>query len=492
MSARLRVLLALACALAAATLTLGLVAAVGWPLWQDEGVGVCVADGAQENPQLIPDGQGGAVVVWQDERNSVTADIYGQRVDGDGNPLWTAGGVSVCLANSWQNTPQLIPDGSGGSIITWKDLRTAYSYDIYAQRLDSYGNAQWQDDGVSLCVTIDWNQHKPQLVSDGMEGAIVAWEDQRGYTTPTVEYKYDIYAQRVYSDGTAVWGTNGVSLCAALDNQYMPQIATDGVGGAIVAWQDYRLSTTMEYDIYAQRVYSDGTTAWATDGVSLCVEPEDQEDPQLIPDGASGAIVVWSDDRVDMGIDIYAQRILSDGTRLWDTSGEGVCHEAGDQSGPQIAPDGLGGAFVTWKDERVSADGGDIYAQRVDANGNMHWTDGGVPVCVQPGEQGDPQIASDGSGGALVTWFDKRNGGDYNIYAQRIDSSGQGLWQKNGVLLCEAALNQRLPQIVSDEAGGAIVTWYDYRNPSTHYDIYVQRVGDLPARLSMPLLLKRH
>ena len=43
-----------------------------------------------------------------------------------------------------------------------------------------------------------------------------------------------------------------------------------------------------------------------------------------------------------------------------------------------------------------------------------------------------------------------------------------------------------------EQAGGAIVTWYDYRNPSTHYDIYVQRVRDLPARLSMPLLLKRH
>lgn len=461
-----------------------MVGAVGWPLWQEDGVGVCVANSAQDHPQIIPDGQGGAVVVWQDERNSITADIYAQRVDSYGNALWLAGGVSVCLANSWQDDPQIIPDGSGGSIITWKDLRTATTRDTYVQRLDSDGNAQWQDDGVALCVA-SGSEHKQHLVSDGAEGAIVSWEDNRDHDTRG----YDIYARRVYSDGTAAWAVDGVSLCAALENQGSPQIATDSVGGAIVAWHDYRLSATMKYDIYAQRVYSDGTTAWATDGVSLCVEPEDQKHPQLIPDGAGGAIVTWQDERDDDG-DICAQRVNASGATLWSIDGTTVCNAMYAQTDPQIAPDGSGGAIVVWRDYRNGSF--DIYAQRMDSSGNMLWTNDGVPVCVQPEEQGDPQIVSDGSGGALLTWFDKRNGEDYNIYAQRIDSSGQGLWQKDGVLLCEAALNQRLPQIVSDEAGGAIVTWYDYRNPSTHYDIYVQRVGDFPARLSMPLVLKRH
>src|SRR2546426_11777920 len=42
------------------------------------------------------------------------------------------------------------------------------------------------------------------------------------------------------------------------------------------------------------------------------------------------------------------------------------------------------------------------------------------------------------------------------------------------VPLCTATFNQLNPTIVSDGAGGAIVTWYDNRGP--YYDIYAQHV----------------
>ena len=97
-----------------------------------------------------------------------------------------------------------------------------------------------------------------------------------------------------------------------------------------------------------------------------------------------------------------------------------------------------------------------------------------VPLCTATRDQFYPTIASDGAGGAIVTWHDYRSGGTSDIYAQRIAAAGSVQWAVSGAALCTATGTQQYPTIVSDGAGGAIVTWYD--NRSGNYDIYAQRV----------------
>src|SRR5207247_977722 len=86
-------------------------------------------------------------------------------------------------------------------------------------------------------------------------------------------------------------------------------------------------------------------------------------------------------------------------------------------------------------------------------------------------------IVSDGAGGAIVTWTDQRDtiatGSD--IYAQRVNAAGVPQWAANGVALCTAANDQVAPTIASDGAGGAIATWTDGR--SGNNDIYAQLVN---------------
>ena len=44
--------------------------------------------------------------------------------------------VAVCAATFNQTSPQMVSDGSGGVIIVWEDRRVdSVSYDLYAQRL---------------------------------------------------------------------------------------------------------------------------------------------------------------------------------------------------------------------------------------------------------------------------------------------------------------------------------------------------------------------
>jgi len=91
-------------------------------LWSANGIPVCSVLGSQFSQQLIPDGGGGAIVTWEDLRTGNT-NIYAQRISGAGTAMWAANGVEVCIAPSTQSIPQLTGDGSGGAIIAWMDER---------------------------------------------------------------------------------------------------------------------------------------------------------------------------------------------------------------------------------------------------------------------------------------------------------------------------------------------------------------------------------
>jgi hypothetical protein len=108
-------------------------------------------------------------------------------------------------------------------------------------------------------------------------------------------------------------------------------------------------------------------------------------------------------------------------------------------------------------------------AQHVLASGHVdaRWPLNGVAVSTASGPQEFPAIASDGAGGAIITWFDLRSSmSSFDIYAQHVMSTGvvDPAWPANGRALCLAAGDQLNPTIVSDGVHGAIVTWYDIRD----------------------------
>ena len=334
MSVRIRVLCAFLCALFLLAFTMGAIYALGVVLWQADGVRVSTPTNRNNVANLAPDGSDGVIVTWEGSVWDMDA-IRAQRVYSNGTKAWS-NDVQLCTASIEQYDPQITSDGEGGATVTWEDLRSGSTADIYAQRVYSDGSAAWTTDGVSLCVAAD-NQIGSGIVTDGEGGAIVTWEDRRGSDR-------DIYAQRVYSDGTTAW-------------------ATDGAGGAIVTWYDYRSGTN--YDVYAQRVYSDGTAAWTTDGVSLCAAAGGQWTPQIVSDGAGGAIVTWRDYRSGTS-DIYAQRVDQDGNVIWQANGLAVCLASGSSLSPKVTSDGRGGAILIWDDGwSPPYFGGYVFAQRL-------------------------------------------------------------------------------------------------------------------------------
>ena len=314
-------------------------------------------------------------------------------------------------------------------------------------------------------VTRDPNQNEHQICSDGAGGAIVVWEE---FNDPVED---NIYAQRIDSNGEIKWISAGIPICLVDDFQVEPQICSDGVGGAIIVWRDLRNGN---YDIFAQRIDSDGNIQWDTNGVPVCLQDYTQSYHQICSDGAEGAIITWRDGRP--GSDIYAQRVNSEGDILWTpVDGVQLCSDAYADSFPQICSDGAGGAIIGWT-KNLGGGNYDVYAQRINPNGFIQWGTNGVAICTESNAQDDLDLLNNEIGGAIITWEDWRSL-DPDIYGQMIDSNGNIMWENNGTEICKVTGVNLRPKISGDLEGGAIITWEDYRNILGNRDIYAQRIG---------------
>src|SRR5262245_39937120 len=428
---------------------------------------VCTATNNQTYPLAVSDGAGGVIVTWTDSRPGIgSPNVNAQRIDAAGNPVWAMDGIVICAAAGAQTVSGIVSDGAGGVIIAWSDAR-AGNWDIYAQRVNSAGVTQWAANGVALCTNLS-DQLNPTMTSDGAGGAILAWQDYRGGASS------DIYVRRINSSGTPQWGADGVGVCTAAGNQGVAGIVPDGSGGAILAWDDQRIGGN--FDVYARRVYATGMVVWTSNGVLLSSAPNGQLSPTIASDATGGAIIAWVDGRSGTSNDIYAQRISSGGGISWTTDGIAIVTGAGDQLSPFLLSDGAGGAFIAWTDARSGVS--DIYARRISSGGSALWTPNGVAVCTATGDQKTPQIVSDGAGGVIIGWTDDRSPND-DIYAQRVNATGVPQWAANGGALSTAGGNQFFPagaaNLVSDGASGASAVWPDQRGGND--DVYAQQIN---------------
>jgi len=261
-------------------------------------------------------------------------------------------------------------------------------------------------------------------------------------------------------------------------------VCSDGAGGLIAAWVDRREGTSTAY-IFAQRLDANGDPVWATDGVRVAEGDGTQFNVDLCPDGAGGAILVWDDQRTTANWrDLYAQRLDADGNRVWADGGALVCDANRPQSEPAILADGAGGAFISWIDNRGAfGTYDDIYAQRIDADGVSQWLANGVPVATTSGSERYPRVVSDGDGGVIVAFW--RLGSA--LRAQRLSGAGAAQWAVDGVAASVAAVNYPPFDLVSDGANGAIMVW----EAATSQQVYAQRLaaangaslwpGDMPV-----------
>jgi len=181
--------------------------------WNTNGVNLVPSNYQATSPQITTDGAGGAILTWMDYRSNSNWAIYSQRINSSGSSQWTSNGVAVCNTPFQQLNPQIVSDGNNGAIITWQSNR--FGAHIYARKINSSGSLQWtptgNGDGVGICTYAvgNPNQGNPKIVTNGSNGAIISFTDYR-----LSQYYSNLYAQSVNADGTLGTPSNNANLSA--------------------------------------------------------------------------------------------------------------------------------------------------------------------------------------------------------------------------------------------------------------------------------------
>jgi hypothetical protein len=172
----------------------------GWPAG---GVEVSGADaGDHDLPVITTTGDGAAMIAWRHHVTGVGESFQARRIEGEGtfNPGWSSPRTfaTIDVGFGW---PLIVPDRAGGAMFAFR----RNTQNVFGSRVDIHGSipAAFPDTGLSLC-SVSGHQDPMALVSDGLDGAYVLWEDSRYWPANGT----DVYAMRFTRDGAL--GSGGV------------------------------------------------------------------------------------------------------------------------------------------------------------------------------------------------------------------------------------------------------------------------------------------
>ena len=435
------------------------------PIATSAEIPISIIEDGQLFPSAVSDGAGGAVIMWEDYRTGNDWDVYTQRINHENTLLWDQNGVPISVADRNQRRLRIVGYNTH-VIVVWNDRRRLTNWDIFAQAIDLEGKVLWQVDGIPICID-DTDQSTQAILADGEGGAIIVWEDERRSS----EFQ-DLYIQRVDSQGNILWKKDGITVFESESSQSEPILIADGLGGFYIIWWD-----VIGYDtwhIIAHRYHLDGTPIWNS---PLLISPSEgmQGIPRVASDNENGFIVVWQIYENFINDQIFAQRINSNGDKIWKEDGVSICTADGIQKNHAIVEDGTGGIIVVWRDERDIY--GDLYMQRISSDGTIIWKENGIPLCTAGGHQDKPYIVKLDDDKFFISWVDFR--GDVGektvnaIYCQKIDISGKILWNKEGVPVSTSKGEHYPPFVVSIGNGECMVVWSN--SGRDNGDIFLKR-----------------
>jgi hypothetical protein len=421
------------------------------------GTGLTICDDAGD--QWVPDvaynayGNDQWLVVWEDHRAGATNyDIYGRRVDVDGNTLGDT--FAIMNPSGFQSYPALASSStSDGYLVVLPDLSIN---NIVGQRVLTAGALMGPMLAISTPVD---DQRQPVVAYNSIDDEyLVVWHDRRAGNL-------DIWGQRVGLDGSLLGGS--FAICSDTSPQLSPHVAYNlDTNQYLVVWEDRRTDA----DIYGQRVNANGSL----DGAEVPIAGAGttaRRVPRVAFNPISGEYLV-----------VYAYEAEINNIRGRSVPAAGIPTEAEfdiatgatDQNYPDVAcrtlEPGGGGYLVIWRDTGGAQR--DIKGERLNQAGDLL---GSLDICTQAGDQWTPVVAySPDDDRYLVAWPDGR-GTTRDVYGRQVGGAG--------ALLPEFAIStangdqSRLTITYGSGSANYIVAWDDTRNASTTPDLYGQRVN---------------
>ncbi len=415
--------------------------------WGNDRNGITLFNDIFINPanfHLAYDGDGGVVVGIHTDRVDADLDdrILLERINANGEEMWLnddtdyGNGRNILTTDSYQ---PVVADGTVKLV-----LRDQYpaACGVRFQSLDLTTGEPAYNDLHSLHTGIDGDVYAPDIVLSG-ENAFIGWTDSRYLSSA---FFRPLLQRLDMETGEYLWEDNGNHV----STQSLPDleaesgwygellgIAPDHIGGVYSVFTYNQPYPNIVNRLHIQRMYEDGNAAWNDDIVLIDPLQQPFEADQVkvapMPNGDAVVVYVFNNTNMNNTGTIQAQRITTEGQRLWNGT-EGFSFER-EQAGMElqqilVMPDGE--TFILFMQEDIERENRGFHLLALDTEGNPLWPN---PLNVYDEDLRMPGARMAAvNDGVVVMWLQSwSESGPADLMAQRVNMDGICQWDTYGV-----------------------------------------------------------
>lgn len=411
------------------------------------------------NISTVGDKKGGAFIVWQDSKTKDRSEVLFLHVNKDGETSFRSDGkaVSQSLENKFDPKIQLLK--SGDLLVLWKENISPTTSEIFIQKVTSKGLRLWSEYGIQI-TRLNKEIKEYTLNTDANGNAIITF-----ITKDLNSANNSLYIIKLNSSGNILNGPIQVLSSADIklsDSKIHPLKDNS----FYLNWLETKESRAALY--FGKVEITDDSIQIQKKNISKTNENVLSFESALV---GNELYVIWYSQEKQKTI--YHQLISSEGKFIWGQEGKLLTTKRGQNSYPQFDIFNRN-IFVTWVNDFENDR--NIYAQLFDLKGNKLWKESGMPVIEFEGDQFGQKVVSDKRGNFIIAWIDRRFTKQFgNIYAQKLNSSGEIQWTESGIDLGTYSNSEKsYLNLVPDEQGGAIAIFKDKREKKS--EIFGQKI----------------
>jgi hypothetical protein len=411
------------------------------------------ADGYQFSPNLVGSNGGEFYIIYADQ-GSGSIDLKVQKVD-DEIPVWENGGITAMVGLDGDvKYTNSFREGENDFFLTWEDNRS--SKRIYGTRITD--SVIQFEEGEQLSFS-DNSSEENTL-------PIVAKDENNFYvgTYDATSSPKFLRINKLTEQMENVWDSNGVAIASQADMRDAQIIPLgDGVG---CFWSESRL---WDNNVYYQKLDAEGSTTLESNGVELVDASNDDFFLKVVPAPDDKLFIFWINVQWNPSGSyevIKYLKIDQDGSAEigWNPAGFSLTDNYSASSKLQVyALEDGSGLICFWSQIGNNAD---IYAQKLDWDGNKQWNTNGIIISDEQNDQTNFSFAfNETNTKSLIVWEDFRNGQNFEIF-------GQVLNVENGALsgdhiqftsVVNDSLHNYMPVVENVVANEFMVIWEDGR-----------------------------
>jgi hypothetical protein len=453
---------------------LGLLTADAFAQWPDDpaaNLAIADATGEQVVPKVARTADGSTYVAWFDTQTGAYQ-VRLQLLSPDGVELWEHNGIVVSAHPQSSSLVDwdLLADTAGNAVLVFTDTRDGDDLDVFAYRIGSDASFLWGPDGLTLSSNDDYEPSP--MVTEASDGDFVfVWPrlpDTGGGS---------LMMQRVSPAGELRFADGGlVVLQPGTEKPAFQQVVPAEDGNVIVSYVRNIASFTSPRHVRAIKVSTAGALLWGPVAVYDAASVPIAHWPQMVADGQGGAVLCWHASVSNL-FNSYVQHLDEAGVELFPHNGVQVSTSATMfHLDPSADYDrNTGEIFVVFNERNTSQSQWGVYAQKFTPAGARAWGNNGIvlrPVSTI-NRSFERCVAFDG--GLMAFWFEELAYNNDQVLGMRLDGDGNQVWDNPPLVVSSAPSGKgRLP-VAATPAGSVVLIWEDTRNGTP--DVYGQNVN---------------